>query len=88
MMSCWEYEADKRPSFSTLVESLSQYLEVMAEYVDVGGNEFKLASGRKNVIVLSDRESTATEEEDNSVELLDVPEVKDSLSNTIDEASF
>ena len=38
MMSCWEYEPDERPSFSALVDSLSQYLETMAEYMDVGGS--------------------------------------------------
>ena len=36
MLSCWELEPDSRPTFSNLVSSLSQLLETMAEYMDVG----------------------------------------------------
>ena len=36
MMWCWEMESDKRPSFSTLVQTLSKLLEKMADYLHVG----------------------------------------------------
>ena len=36
MMWCWEMEPDKRPSFSTLVKTLSKSLEKMAGYLPVG----------------------------------------------------
>ena len=36
MMWCWEMEPDKRPSFSTLVQTLSKSLEKMAGYLPVG----------------------------------------------------
>ena len=36
MQWCWEMDPDKRPSFSTLVESISETLERMADYLDIG----------------------------------------------------
>ena len=37
MLHCWEFEAKNRPTFSILVSSLSQSLEAMTDYMDVGG---------------------------------------------------
>ena len=36
MLQCWEIEPKDRPCFSDLVSSLSQSLEAMAGYMDVG----------------------------------------------------
>ena len=36
MLQCWEFEADTRPTFSAIVETLSQFLEAMVEYMDIG----------------------------------------------------
>ena len=36
MQWCWEMEPDKRPSFSTLVKTLSKSLEKQAGYLRVG----------------------------------------------------
>ena len=36
LRKCWELEPKGRPSFSDLVSSLSQSLEAMAGYMDVG----------------------------------------------------
>ena len=36
MMWCWEIEPGNRPSFSTLVQTLSKSLEKMAGYLPVG----------------------------------------------------
>ena len=36
MLQCWELEPDLRPSFSNLVESVSNILENMAGYMDIG----------------------------------------------------
>ena len=35
ILQCWEFEAKNRPTFSSLVSSLSQSLEAMADYMDV-----------------------------------------------------
>ena len=40
MLQCWQFEAKNRPTFSHLVSSLSQSLEAMADYMDVGGTIF------------------------------------------------
>ena len=36
MLWCWEMEPEKRPSFSTLVCSISTSLETMADYLRLG----------------------------------------------------
>ena len=36
MLNCWELEAEMRPTFSSLVHSLSTFLETMVDYVDIG----------------------------------------------------
>ena len=36
MMWCWEMEPGDRPSFSVMVQKLSQSLEEMADYLQVG----------------------------------------------------
>lgn len=79
-MSCWEYEPNDRPLFSSLVDSLSLYLETMAEYMDIGGSRLKSASRAKEVNVLANgREELIISAEKDSVELRsDMPEVKGS----------
>ena len=36
MLQCWEFDPKNRPTFSNLVQSLSQSLETMAGYMDIG----------------------------------------------------
>ena len=35
MFQCWKLELEKRPSFSNLVNSLSQSIEAMVGYMDM-----------------------------------------------------
>ena len=36
MLQCWESQPENRPTFSSIVSSLSQSLEAMAGYMDIG----------------------------------------------------
>ena len=36
MLECWEYEPEMRPTFASIVESLSLLLETMVGYMDIG----------------------------------------------------
>ena len=44
MLQCWEPEAVLRPSFSDLVESVSVFLEVFADYMDISAFKSKSAT--------------------------------------------
>ena len=64
MLRCWELEPKDRSTFSDLVSSLSQSLEAMASYMDVGafgklqmesksaGNSARLSQSRLKIITL------------------------------------
>ena len=41
MLQCWEINPERRPSFSNLVDSLSNYLESLADYVDFGSKSLE-----------------------------------------------
>ena len=34
MLQCWEFEPNRRPTFSSIVDVLSQLLEAMVDYMD------------------------------------------------------
>ena len=36
MLNCWQLEPNSRPTFSNLVDLLSQKLETTADYMDIG----------------------------------------------------
>lgn len=36
MLKCWELEPELRPSFISLVNTLSHFLETMVDYMDIG----------------------------------------------------
>ena len=44
MMNCWDKLPDKRPSFSDVVTSISNYTEVIAGYLDINFNPFESTS--------------------------------------------
>lgn len=35
MLQCWEFEQEKRPTFSNIVVTLSHFLEAMVDYMDI-----------------------------------------------------
>jgi hypothetical protein len=35
MLQCWEFEPERRPSFSSIVDTLSHFLEAMVDYMDI-----------------------------------------------------
>ena len=50
MIRCWEFEPDGRPSFASLVDTLSWYLEAMADYMDLGSSTSKSLEGNETVV--------------------------------------
>ena len=36
MLQCWESEPERRPTFSSIVDTLSRFLEAMVDYMDIG----------------------------------------------------
>ena len=50
MIRCWEFEPDGRPSFASLVDTLSWYLEAMADYMDLGSSTSKSLEGKETVV--------------------------------------
>ena len=50
MIRCWEFEPDGRPSFTSLVDTLSWYLEAMADYMDLGSSTSKSLEGNETVV--------------------------------------
>ena len=35
MLQCWEFEPDRRPTFSRIVDTVSHFLEGMVDYMDI-----------------------------------------------------
>ena len=57
MLQCWEIEADKRPTFSVLVDSLSKDLEVMANYMDLQSTSGSLKPLSDNKVTIEEADS-------------------------------
>ena len=57
MLQCWEIEADKRPTFSALVDSLSKDLEVMANYMDLQSTSGSLKPLSDNKVTIEEADS-------------------------------
>ena len=36
MLRCWESEPERRPTFSSIVDTLSRFLAAMVDYMDIG----------------------------------------------------
>lgn len=93
MTRCWEFEAERRPSFSEMVESLSVHLETLAKYVDIGSSQLvsdsleRLDIGAKSSASLERIDSHLSK--DSSEEELNLIEIKaSSTENLIEETSF
>ena len=100
MMQCWELDPDKRPSFSSLVDSLSQSLQGMANYMDIANSlststdSEKLATNpdKESLVTNSvDKPSNGTSKEELIIDLNLMPEMKRSvteLKSNADETTF
>lgn len=43
MLQCWELEPEMRPTFSSIVETLSLFLETMVDYMDISAFTAEMA---------------------------------------------
>ena len=41
MLQCWEFEPKMRPTFSSIVDTLSHFLEGMVEYMDISAFAYR-----------------------------------------------
>ena len=48
MLQCWDPEPQSRPTFSDIVATLSQSLEAMADYLDIGAFSNELENNLVN----------------------------------------
>ena len=84
MLQCWEIDADKRPTFSALVKSLSKDLEVMADYLDLQ------SCSTKPLLDHDEEDDSEQQESDNQLELSTVNVIDSSVSDvkvTIEESN-
>ena len=67
MLQCWDSQREDRPTFSIIVSSLSQSLEAMACYMDIGafGETMKQA---KDVDMLKEKDQSHCKSEEVVVE--------------------
>ena len=68
MLHCWNLDPQERPTFAAIVASLSNLLEVMVDYTDIGGtfddgermltdNSPTITMPLKNDIIVTENES-------------------------------
>lgn len=59
MLQCWEFEPERRPIFSSIVDTLSHFLETMVNYMDIGTATLASRSDEPTALKLINDESTS-----------------------------
>lgn len=85
-MQCWEYGPVQRPTFYDLVQSISQQLQAIAEYHNIGATSESLDSNSTNNVSILESKfkvDTPLQNESSSPQEISAPNSRNLISSVL-----